>query len=52
MGILFDLLVLNLARSDTGDHHGRADHVGGALLTSGASGHWVLPNQKTKLARG
>jgi hypothetical protein len=28
-----------LARRDLRDHDGRADYVGGALLTSGASGH-------------
>ena len=29
----------NLTRSNPTDHDGRADHIGGALLTSGASGH-------------
>jgi hypothetical protein len=31
--------MLALTRSDSGDHDDRADHVGGALLTSGAFGH-------------
>jgi hypothetical protein len=35
----FDLGILNLPRCDLRDHDGGADHVGGALLTSGASGH-------------
>ena len=41
--------VFDLARDDSHQHNGRADHVGGALLTSGASGHnqflVVKPNQ-------
>jgi hypothetical protein len=39
MGVLLCLGLLDLARGDLGDHDGCADHVGGALLTSGASGH-------------
>ena len=30
---------INLARGDPADHDGRADHVGRALLTSGAFGY-------------
>jgi hypothetical protein len=36
------LVVLDLARGYPADHDGGADHVGGALLTSGASGHGNL----------
>jgi hypothetical protein len=30
---------VDLARSDPADHDGGTDHIGGALLASGASGH-------------
>src|SRR5436190_1547955 len=32
--------LLDFACSDFGDHDGRADDIGGALFTSGASGHY------------
>src|SRR5438445_7210521 len=49
MGVLLGSRVLDFIRGDSGDHDGRADHVGGAILTSGASRHGcflaVKPNQ-------
>ena len=36
MGVLLGSRVLDFIRGDSGDHDGRADHVGGAILTSGA----------------
>jgi hypothetical protein len=44
MGVLLGSRVLDFIRGDSGDHDRRADHVGGALLTSGASGHHSLPS--------
>jgi hypothetical protein len=49
MGVLLGSRVLDFIRGDSSDHDGRADHVGGAILTSGASRHGcflaVIPNQ-------
>jgi len=49
MGVLLGSRVLDFIRGDSSDHDGRADHVGGAILTSGASRHGcflaVKPNQ-------
>jgi hypothetical protein len=49
MGVLLGSRVLDFIRGDSGDHDGRADPVGGAILTSGASRHGcflaVKPNQ-------
>ena len=49
MGVLLGSRVLDFIRGDSGDYDGRADHVGGAILTSGASRHGcflaVKPNQ-------
>jgi hypothetical protein len=37
----FPARLLNFPCSDLSDHNSRSDYVGGALLTSGASGHYV-----------
>jgi hypothetical protein len=34
------LCILYLARCNLGDHNSRTDHVGGAALAFGASGHF------------
>src|SRR5438552_10405236 len=36
----FGLGILDLSRSNPANHDGRADHIGGALLTWGATGHF------------
>jgi hypothetical protein len=45
-------IVMDLPRGDSRDHGGRADHVGGALLTLGPLGIWLpnVPQQKGKRA--
>jgi hypothetical protein len=40
--VFLRLGVLKLAGGDLGNHDGRADHVGGALLTSGPRG--IIPS--------